>query len=572
MGSSAIAPRPLLFSSSHAWPIGSNLPAPPPSQRFDWASAGLQRGVGLLGLGATRFPGGTGSDCWDWSSNATSPALPNYLPNCLTTAKTRHRVAAQGSNFTLGRWRATMAPRFRAGAEHTVYVLNMYSASATAAGSVVGLVESLAAQQPPGGAPVRYLEMGNELYCKGKRDRLTNASAYLQAVAPAAARAHALWPGVQVAISVDCLDLYNATTPAAAAGAPPQKWNAQLVKAFAAWPASQRALVSAVACHDYTLKYDSLALAAADGARRPGEQGAAGEPDYASLVGAWPEASVSNSMRELTRMFAGAGATAPADVWQTESGIPFFGFGKAAPANSGQQRAFDFLNTTVKLGVLQAMNSIGFVLRGIALGDGDSGGGRMSMYHHPCLFSFAGVNNCGDDASPFGGGALLRVGTGDAVTCSAAAQVLAAASAAANAEGVTAWQAAAVEGGTVGLLGRDVPCGQGATFFGAGVVNALYVNRCSNATRAALDVGAAALARGHAAGAPNVTAFTFALADDGGHPSARVAQCDAGAGFPWAGGPMAPRRVAVTGNASKLWVPLPPHSVVVVLGRVSGRT
>ena len=360
---------------------------------------------------------------------------------------------------------------------------------------------------------------------------------------------------MQIALSVDCLDLYNATS--AVASAPARLWNAQLVQAFVAWPAPQRALVSALACHDYTLKYDTLAAAAA----------ATTEPDFASLVGAWPDASVSNTMRNFAHMFAVAGVTAPADVWQTESGIPFFAFGKAAPADPRQQRAFDFLNMTVKLGVLQAMNSLAFVLRGITLGDGGGGDGTMSMHHHPCLFSFAGVSNCGNDAAPFGAGALLRV-TGDTVTCSAAAQVLAAASAAANAEGVTAWQAVVVGSGTVALLGRDVPCGQGATFSGVDVANALYVNRCSNAMRAVLNVELVASARDSTTSAPNVTAFTFALADDGGRPDARVAQCDAGMGFPWAGGPMAPRRIALTGNLSKLSVPLPPHSVVVVLGNI----
>jgi hypothetical protein len=347
-------PSHLLFSSSHAWPLA----------HLDWSSTALHEGLDLLRLGATRFPGGTGSDCWDWSNKT---AAPNYLPACLNSAAQRAKIAAAPGNFSVAHFEAMVVPHLAAKqvADRTVYVINIYSAANTSAGSVQGLIESLATQVS---GQVDFLELGNELYFKGKRDRLPNAQAYLDAVRPAVARAKQLWPNVHIALSVNCLDLYNTTVPSNEAGeafanGPSPLWNKHLGRAFASW--EQRALVDAVACHDYTLKFDTLAAATAAASTSAASTGSTAAPaaptasatpaavHWPTVVAVWPQASTANARRHLTSYFAGAQSDAPTDVWQTESGIPFFAFGKAAPSSHVEQAAFDFLNTTTKLGVLQ---------------------------------------------------------------------------------------------------------------------------------------------------------------------------------------------------------------------------
>jgi hypothetical protein len=194
-----------------------------------------------------------------------------------------------------------------------LYTFNVVSLSES---SGEDYMRSLSEQLESVGEFASFIELGNELYYK--KWKLSPAE-YLQRISPAVREAWRLWPGVKLALVGNML----AAVQGGGEGTNP-RWMKELGLAFQSWP--ERDLISGITFHDYTCRPSSLV------AMRP----TFNEDTYASIVAAWPHASI-----QLGRKITQESFNRDLTQWQTESGIGFF-FSRIKPRQTTRAKPLIF--------------------------------------------------------------------------------------------------------------------------------------------------------------------------------------------------------------------------------------
>jgi hypothetical protein len=185
---------------------GTNLDYSGVAEPYDETS--VRNAVTSLALGTIRYPGGTIANYWDWQTGSVNqpPATTKTVTGEIRTFPGRHRTY----DFTLG----TLRRLTSATGAIPIFDLNVMTSTL---GDQLQMLETAARM----GIPVRYIELGNELY-------LSNSN-YLRAFPTAASYAHlvASWapairrafPNVQIA-AVASASIYTARE---------QHWNSALL-------------------------------------------------------------------------------------------------------------------------------------------------------------------------------------------------------------------------------------------------------------------------------------------------------------------------------------------------------
>jgi hypothetical protein len=148
-----------------------------------WSSAAFRRAVAALHPQAIRVFGGTPANYWDWRTGTfvRGPVVPAAL------AAERSHV-----HVTLADWAALV----RASGAEPIYDLNLFTSTLGGQLAMLRTARSL-------GMPVRFVELGNELYAGPYRSRFPSGAAYGRVATRWAAALHADFPGVQVAAVAD---------------------------------------------------------------------------------------------------------------------------------------------------------------------------------------------------------------------------------------------------------------------------------------------------------------------------------------------------------------------------------
>jgi hypothetical protein len=162
-----------------------------------FAGADAGRLLAALSPGTLRWPGGTEADYFSWTTG-------------------RDTEAPRSFSFTL----SDLLAAYRATGAPPIFDLNVLApGNRTNVADQLGMLRAAAAL----GLPVRYVEIGNELYGGVGRAAFPDGAAYGKTVALYVRALHAAFPGVQVAA-----DACYALTPGCPAG-----WNGQVLAAAA---------------------------------------------------------------------------------------------------------------------------------------------------------------------------------------------------------------------------------------------------------------------------------------------------------------------------------------------------
>jgi hypothetical protein len=192
-----------------------------------FADASVARALETVGVGATRYPGGTVANYFNWTNGAVASRSAQHFGS--------GHPAFDVGNFTQHVSRRMLCPAC------VSYVLNVFTADAAAS---IALVDSLISAV--GAANIRHIEIGNEFYLyRHYRDVIPNASAYVARARPVVRHIRRRLPDAQVSAMFLGMNVPYHRKPEYTA------WNAGLVDAVRR--GSPDRVFDAVVWHDYTM-------------------------------------------------------------------------------------------------------------------------------------------------------------------------------------------------------------------------------------------------------------------------------------------------------------------------------